>query len=374
MASIQKYTTKTGTRYCAIIYIGIDPDTGKQINKKGSGFKTKAEANRWAAATKAAFDRGERQHEKERRRLHTMSSIYEEWYQEYALSVKPSTAYKTNQLFETHILPIFGDIPLIKITDTLARNQALKWHAKLKKYDAPRMYAKRLYDWAIERDYTTGKNPFANAKITKKEEPTNLIESSQLIWERDELNTFLEACKKDTRPIIYPFFRLLAYSGMRIGEILALPWENVDLDNQVIEVKQALTTDSNGKTIVGTPKNKKSIRPIPLDPITASTLKEWRHHTTGKGFVFPNQNGKFIIRSRITKWINQITPRAGVHPITPHGFRHTHCTLLFEAGATVKEVQNRLGHESVETTLQIYTHVTAKKQKETAARFADYLE
>lgn len=59
--------------------------------------------------------------------------------------------------------------------------------------------------------------------------------------------------------------------------------------------------------------------------------------------------------------------------ITPHGFRHTHCSLLFEAGATIKEVQERLGHENIQTTMDIYAHVTQKAKNEVANKFATYI-
>ncbi|HFI0025852.1 TPA: site-specific integrase [Streptococcus suis] len=59
--------------------------------------------------------------------------------------------------------------------------------------------------------------------------------------------------------------------------------------------------------------------------------------------------------------------------ITPHGFRHTHCSLLFEAGATVKEVQERLGHEDIKTTMNIYAHVTEQAKEQTAHKFAQFM-
>ncbi len=60
--------------------------------------------------------------------------------------------------------------------------------------------------------------------------------------------------------------------------------------------------------------------------------------------------------------------------ITPHGFRHTHCSLLFEAGASIKEVQERLGHEDIKTTMNIYAHVTENTKEKTAEKFAQFWE
>ena len=71
--------------------------------------------------------------------------------------------------------------------------------------------------------------------------------------------------------------------------------------------------------------------------------------------------------------MKKICTVSGIRLITPHGLRHTHCSLLFEAGATLKEVQDRLGHADIKTTMNIYAHVTEKKKEETAVKFAEYL-
>ncbi|MFM9413762.1 hypothetical protein ACKQTC_05230 [Peptococcus simiae] len=83
------------------------------------------------------------------------------------------------------------------------------------------------------------------------------------IWEKEELNALPDACKEDARPILYPFFRLPAFTDMRIGEIPSPTLENVDLDSQAIEIKQVPTTDDQGKTIPATPKIKSLSAPCP---------------------------------------------------------------------------------------------------------------
>lgn len=73
------------------------------------------------------------------------------------------------------------------------------------------------------------------------------------------------------------------------------------------------------------------------------------------------------------KWIRQVQLKYDLKQIPTHGLRHTHCSLLFEAGASLKEVQDRLGHSDIQTTMNIYTHVTEKAQEEAINKFSNYL-
>ena len=122
-----------------------------------------------------------------------------------------------------------------------------------------------------------------------------------------------------------------------------------------------------------------------MDASTMQIMKEWKskqakeilslgYNTMGKNqLVFTNLKNKFINPQKIGQKIRPICKMIDLKEITPHGFRHTHCSLLFEAGASIKEVQERLGHADMQTTMNIYAHVTEKKKEETAQKFAAYL-
>ena len=89
--------------------------------------------------------------------------------------------------------------------------------------------------------------------------------------------------------------------------------------------------------------------------------------------IFSNRENKYINSDMIRKAIKAIAKKAGIHPITTHGFRHTHATLLFASGMDIKQVQARLGHSNVQTTLNIYTHATQDKQDKIGDEFAKYI-
>ena len=89
--------------------------------------------------------------------------------------------------------------------------------------------------------------------------------------------------------------------------------------------------------------------------------------------LFTNLKNKFINPQKVGQMMIKYCQRSGVKYITPHGLRHTHCSILFESGATLKDVQDRLGHSDIKTTMNIYAHVTEQKKEETALKFAAFL-
>lgn len=92
-----------------------------------------------------------------------------------------------------------------------------------------------------------------------------------------------------------------------------------------------------------------------------------------KQLVFSNEQNEYLQPTKTRKWIIHIQTKYKLGTITTHGLRHTHCSLLFEAGASLKEVQVRLGHSDVKTTMDIYTHVTQKAKEEAILKFSSYL-
>lgn len=112
-------------------------------------------------------------------------------------------------------------------------------------------------------------------------------------------------------------------------------------------------------------------------------LKEWKKRQKkdlgnkilkSKQLVFSNQNNGFLQPTKTRKWILHVQKKYGLKEISTHKLRHTHCSLLIEAGANLKEVQDRLGHSDSKTTMDIYTHVTKKAQENAIQKFVEYIE
>jgi integrase len=90
-------------------------------------------------------------------------------------------------------------------------------------------------------------------------------------------------------------------------------------------------------------------------------------------FILTNMKNTPLYPSGVNRWIKTILDRYDLPKITLHGFRHTHATLLLESGASIKEVQERLGHNNVSTTMDIYAHVVAERREESGEKFAKYV-
>lgn len=115
-------------------------------------------------------------------------------------------------------------------------------------------------------------------------------------------------------------------------------------------------------------------------------LLKWRNYQReffiGRGInvnspeqlVFTSLNNHYMTDAYLRRIVKRITKKCNLPHITIHGFRHTHCSLLFEAGIDMHNVKNRLGHSDIQTTMNIYTHVTKTERTKTADLFSDFME
>lgn len=329
---IETYTLKDGsTRYRATAYVG-----SQRLRKRG--FKTKKEAKKWIAVTIADGTVTQPQ---------TFARVAADWLESYRATVRPSTYNKTRVIIR-HAIDHFGDTLIATITQADAQALANQWSYQYVNFGKMVSFVSGVFKYAIANEIIT-KNPFDHIRRPKAHKKSKEID----LWSAADLAAFLEACKADPRPIIYPFFRLLAYTGVRKQEILALEW--TDLDGNLLHIRRALTVDYDNATITGETKNATSNRVIALDAGTLAALADW-YNQNSSARIFP------VSVNRPGRWMNQISDRAGLPRSTPHKLRHLHCTILIQSGAALKDVQERLGHSDIETTLAIYAHANKNKQ------------
>lgn len=160
-------------------------------------------------------------------------------------------------------------------------------------------------------------------------------------------------------------FRLLAFSGMRKGEALALTWRDINFKTNEIRINKALSRGKDNKLYIKSTKTNEA-RTIKMDEKTMNILRMWKKKQKEDNFklgfntskpsqlVFSNEKNEFIQPTKTREWILYVQEKYNLKKVTTHGLRHTHCSLLFEAGATLKEVQDRLGHSDIKTTMNIY--------------------
>ena len=378
MASIKKYTKKDGSEaYEVSVYLGIDHKTGKEKRTTRRGLKSEKEANLIAAKLIAEADN---------KTLITKSNmtyldVQKIWFESYKNEVEESTWVRAKATYNT-INEKFGSRPIQWYTPIYCQNAIEEWKQTYKSYKNLISYCKRIFSFACRMDIIAS-NPFDKVEVGKK--PVEHENNRIRFYESEELKLFLETCSKDSYPITYPLFRVLAFCGLRKGEALALSWDDIDFSKKTIYIHKTVYRNANNLIEVKHKTKTKKNRYVSIDDKTLIVLKNWklkqREYLLQHGFkvlsvdqlVFCSSTNRPLELNRPNLLMERITKQCGLENITVHGLRHTHCSLLFEAGFKPEEVRERLGHKDIRVTMNIYMHFTEKKKDEIADRFAKYV-
>ncbi|NTL63874.1 site-specific integrase [Enterococcus faecium] len=380
MAMIKQYKKKNGEKaWYFKTYLGIDPLTGKKKYTTKRGFRTQKEA-------KTALSRLELELQKTGIPTSTNTTFKEAaelWLESYKKTVKESSYSRTKIIFNKHLYPKFGNIKLSKINTAYCQKVVNDWSEKgtSKQYPLFINYMNKVFKYAINIGLTSD-NPTLNLIIPK---PQIKTEKKLKLYTKEQLELFLNEVSQEQNPYFknrdYTLFRLLAFSGCRIGEILALTWDNINFKTNEMAIKKTVAR-SDKYYISETPKTKKSNRIIYLDEKTLKQLEFWKLEQrkylfqlgfTKANYLFTNDENNFTINQSVAERYNIYRERAGLPYIGLHGFRHTHASMLYEAGADHKEVQERMGHANIKTTMDTYTHITNSKKEETTQKLTNYI-
>lgn len=187
--------------------------------------------------------------------------------------------------------------------------------------------------------------------------------------EPEQIAAVMEAARKTP---IGDLVYLALCTGMRKAELLGLKWTDIDWDNQTIQVQRNLVR-VGGKTIVKDTKTRGSRRSIPVDKTVMDRLRSMKAISKSE-YVFTKQDGKNPMDpSTVTHQFARVAASAGVPGLRFHDLRHTHATMLLSLGAYPKVIQERLGHSTIATTMDIYSHVAPTMQREAADIFGSAL-
>ncbi len=382
LSPIQNYTNKNGdTLYMFQVYLGIDELTGKQKRTTKRGFKTRKEAELALSRIKIQVSEGTYR----RVRTETFQELYDLWIVQYEKTVEESTFVKTVGYFRNHILPSMGSYKIDKISIDICQKHFDEWSTKLTKARTIKSYAALVLNFGIKRGFIQV-NPFTHIETRFK--TRNVIdaeEKKENFYTREQLIEFLNCCEKSLHYKPFTLLRLLAYTGIRKSEALALTWKDLNLNDNELTISKAIGRGKSAKLYLKSTKTGLT-RVIKIDDATILILKEWKkiqkkeylilgyNTMSANQLIFSNTKNDYIQPVQIQKWMYSVQKKHSLMKITPHGLRHTHCSLLFEAGALLKEVQDRLGHSDVKTTMDIYTHVTQKAKEGAIQKFSTYLE
>lgn len=370
----------------------IDIGQGERKQKKKGGFKTRAEAEKAAALLIAEVEKGEYVEEKKI----TFKEFSKQWLELYSKSgVKVSTVRVRKH--EVGRLAIYLDKLKMKDITTKKYQSVLEdLHKELadNTLDGVHRTGRMIFKKAVELKVIKS-DPTAYATLPKTQVTVEDLESQTDIpkfMEKEQLVKFLNTAKEKGLPRDYPMFFVLAYTGMRIGELAALKWRDIDFDNQTINITKTLYNPSNNLRgyQLQTPKTKTSRRVI---DVTDSVIRVLREHKAEQDdfksklpegtyydmdFVFAQMDfknpGYPVYLKLIGIRMARLLKLAGLSSeLTPHSLRHTHTSLLAAAGVPLEAIMSRLGHKDDETTLHVYLHVTQERRKEAAQKFDELM-
>jgi len=342
MASVKKITLPSKDIRWRVRY--YDP-SGMQREKR---FKKKVNADRFSSQVESEIDRGDWIDPK------GAQTPFGEWldrYEKTKVKRRASTKARDESLIKNHVKPPFAERTLGSIQPIEVSGWVTDLcHLGLAPDTVRKAY--QLLSGALEAAVENGlisRNP-----ARKVELPADDEDHDQRILQLSDMHSLAEA--------IDPRFRALilvgAYAGLRLGEALGLTASNVNQVRRTLRVDQALS-EVNGVITLGSPKTKASRRTISIPKTLARALSDHlSRYAPSNGPIFTSPTGRPVHRTnfRVRYWLPAVDLSVGA-PLRYHDLRHSHASLLIKTGQHPKVIQQRLGHRSVRTTLDIYGHL-----------------
>lgn len=323
---------------------------GKRRKSTKRGFATKREAEEWLRnfliKQKADFDM-------------KFEDFWKMYYADIETRLREHTMRTKKYIVELKILPYFGNKRVNDITAADIR----QWQNELIKMGYSPTYLKTInnqlsaiFNYAV-RYYDLKSNPCAKAGSMGKSKAEEMD-----FWIGEEFRKFIDSVMN--KRLSYMAFMTLYWTGMHLGELLALNPKDVDLEKRTISITKSYQRLGK-KDVITPPKTPKSKRVITIPEFLAADIKDYMdslYDLQENDRLFPIT--KYYLEHEMQRGIKE----SGVKRIRVHDLRHSHASMLIELGFSPLEIANRLGHEKVETTLNTYAHLYPNKQTKLAER------
>jgi integrase len=352
----------------AIVISVRDPATGKRKRQWHSFRGTKQEAKAERIRLLAAMNAGTAVEPTKVTVANFVRARVDQW--EAAGDIAAKTAQRYRQLIENQMAPHLGAKPLQK----LSRLDVEAWHTVLRNVglaartirQAHRVLGKALSE--AERDTLVAKN------VCRQQRAPKVAHSEMTIVQ--DVPGFVDRLRGSR---LYILATVALFTGMRLGEILALRWSRIDLDRGVIEVREALEETKAFGVRFKAPKSKAGRRDVTLPDILVDVLREHRKATLelrlqlglGKlppdALLFANLEGQPQRPSNVSSDWGDFAQRIGIPEITFHALRHTHASQLIAQGVDIVTISQRLGHAKPNITLATYAHMFHTDDSKAAA-------
>ncbi|MCQ2316373.1 MAG: site-specific integrase [Bacteroidales bacterium] len=290
------------------------------------------------------------------------SVIVDAWEEEHNQGI----AYNTQQFYKPTIKQItglWGDLAPRQITpqmvQSLINDMGKKGFAKRTvqaRYDCLDM----IFDYAILKG-AVSENPCAAVRL-----PSTLTTKKRELPERSDVEAVKAGVDKDFGLFAY----LIMYSGLRRGEALALQWGDIDMEKREIHVSKSLYWEYGYRPVIKQPKSKAGIRRVPLLAPLEKELRK-QQDRKAKHYVFGGEQP--MTQTLFRRSWDKYKEQTGV-TLTPHQLRHEFATLCYDAGLQAKDTQEIIGHASITTTHDIYTHITESRKQASFQLLENYVE
>ena len=330
---------------------------GKRRKSTKRGFATKREAEEWLRnfliTQKADFDM-------------KFADFWKMYCADMKTRLREHTMRTKKYIVELKILPYFGNKRVNDITAADIR----QWQNELIKMGYSPTYLKTInnqlsaiFNYAV-RYYDLKSNPCVKAGSMGKSKAEEMD-----FWTGEEFRKFIDSVMN--KRLSYMAFMTLYWTGMRMGELLALNPKDIDLEKRTISITKSYQRLGK-KDVITPPKTPKSKRVITIPEFLAADIKDYMdslYDLQENDRLFPIT--KYYLEHEMQRGIKE----SGVKRIRVHDLRHSHASMLIELGFSPLEIANRLGHEKVETTLNTYAHLYPNKQTKLAERLdSEYRE
>ncbi len=324
----------------------------------------------------------------------TLNEYFDYWFTYFAKSGrKATTCTNYKSYYNTYIRETIGEKPITKIVKLDCQkiiNEMIKEGKKTSTMMNLKSCLNAVFESAVDEDVIL-KNPARNLQI-----PQTGAKKRTAI-ESDQIKLFMDYVKTSAQySYAYPEFIFLFNTGVRIGELAGLTWDNVDFENNVITIDKTVNRyrkkDFGFTIALASPKSKTSVRTFPMNSEVRKMLLKEKFKNTGPAAPVPfvddsgnirrqvdnvvfansignvwNEPGFLSVINRIIESYNQEAEENGrekINNFCPHMARHTYTSLAYSAGADVKAVSEILGHASTSVTLDTYTHLTEEKKRQ----------
>jgi integrase len=354
------------------VTVGRDPLSRKREQVTRRGFRTATEAAQARRELLTRVDTGLVKAAKGSLTVNELLDLYLDGIDADG-KLSPKTRYDYREKANAYVRPLIGSMRVRDVTPEIV----LAWQRKLLGEGVCRRplgpntvrLARAPLSGAFKLARASGIIAFDPMLHTPRPTPKRSVPRH---WSPEQARQFLGLMEGDRT---YPIWAFLIGSGLRIGELVALRWPNIDLDGQVVRIVEFVTYV--GHELVSSPgKSRDAVRSIDLDEGVVRILRMQRlrqkeerlvaEHYEESDYVFTKPTGGPYHPQYLSRLLSSYTKELGLPRLSAHGLRHTCATLMLANGVPPKVAAERLGHSDPSLFLNLYSHVTPTMQKEAA--------